>query len=632
MLATSFHVHIIARMDIADLKLEPPKRLAHLPLVMEVIRQTGIPDIIDAACGTDRRMKASHGECVCVILAGVFAGEHGLWRLQDRLDVFDMATVMQDAGFDLAAFHDVRLGRCLDALYRSGPDRILSEVALRTIAAHDLDVDFLSFDTTTLSFYGAYEHELDPGWSPEADEQLALDEVPERRTRHSDLISGDGREAPRVVRGYAKNRRHDLKQILYGSVVTRDGGVPLYGRAMDGNASDVTAATDFLNTLRRDLPDPHQRCLVADSKGWSPTVLDQVRDHRLRLLSRLPRTTTLSATCLDDFAVDQADCLLRRYHKHRRRWQWIAYQGQDATYTYRRKRREIGADGSDQLVEEEVALPVRVVTCFSSELYRQKIETLATIRTREQGKHAAIRRRIERRTYRCAADAQAAADRLEQKQPWTAWTLRATVRSEQVTAKRARRGRPRRDDPAPAVTTVYRLQVHIAVAEEALIDRRLRRAATYTLIRNRLPDWDLTDEAMVRAYGDQWRVEHGFSWLKSHAAINPMFLETDHRIEALCLIYHLALVVQTIVQRNVRRGLGRNGWTLPYHRNKPSDRITARFTFELFRNVTSLVVSAEDQVDKRVFGDDDHTRRACLAIGANPNAYRPVLHEKEMRR
>jgi len=124
-------------MDLDDLKLDPPKRLAHLPLVMDFIRQTGVPDIIDAACGIDRRMKASHGECVCVILAGVFAGEHGLWRLQDRLDVFDMATVMQDPGFGLEEFHDVRLGRCLDALYRGGPDRILSEVSVFSLAQPD---------------------------------------------------------------------------------------------------------------------------------------------------------------------------------------------------------------------------------------------------------------------------------------------------------------------------------------------------------------------------------------------------------------------------------------------------------------------------------------------------------------
>ena len=622
---------IIARMPLHDIDLSPPKRLAHLPLIMDVLRRAGVMDIIDSACGTDPRMKSSHGECVAVIIAGIFAGEHGLWRLQDRLDVFDMATVMQDAGFDLAEFHDVRLGRSLDAMYRAGPDKILTELAVRTIAAHDLDTDFLSFDTTSLSFFGAYEHEMDPGWSPESEESADVASVPARRPRHSDLISGDGREAPRVVRGYAKNHRHDLKQILYGSVVTRDGGVPLYGRAMDGNTTDVSAAAAFLNTLRRDLPDPGQRCLVADSKGWTPLVLDQVRDHRLRLLSRLPRTTTLSRECLDAFDTQQAPCLLRRHHPRRRQWSWVAYQGSDAEYTYRRERRETDADGQEQRIREDVVLPVRVVTCFSSTLYRQKLETLAKIRERERRAHGSMVRKFQRRRFRCAADAQSEADRINTSgQPWIAWTVTVSVTAETITAKRARRGRPRKDDAPPAETTVYRLAADITAADDAATDHRLRRAATYTLVRNRLRGWDISDEAMVAAYTDQWRVEHGFAWLKSQAAINPMFLESDHRIESLCLIYHIALMVQTLIQRNVRRGLKRRGWKLPYHRNKPSANITARFTFELFRNITTQVISDGNQADKRLVGDDEHTRKAGIALGISGRAYAPVLHEREI--
>ena len=622
---------MLKRMDLRDLDLHPPKRLAHLPLIMDMIRRIGVIDVIDSACGTDPRMKSSHGECVAVILAGVFAGEHGLWRLQDRLDVFDMATVMQDAGFDLAEFHDVRLGRMLDAVYRAGPDKIITEMALRTIRTHDLSTDFVSFDTTTLSFYGAYEHEVDPDWSPEDSDSMDVAAIPDRRPRHSDAISGDGREAPRVVRGYAKNHRHDLKQILYGSVVTRDGGVPLYGRAMDGNTSDVAAATEFLNTLRRNLPDPGQRCFVADSKGWTPTVLEQVRDHRLRLLSRLPRTTALSRTCLDGFDQESACCLLRRHHPRRRRWSWVAYQGRDAEYTYRRKRRESTADGGERIVQEDVVLPVRVVTCFSSTLYRQKLETLAGVRERERRSHATTVRRIQKRTFRCAADAQQEADRLNDAgQPWIAWTLSATVVTETVSAKRPRRGRPRREDPPPETTTIYRLRVTVDPADDVAIDRRVRRAATYTLIRNRLPGWDLDDQDMVAAYADQWRVEHGFAWLKSQAAINPMFLENDHRIEALCLIYHIALMIQTLVHRNIRRGLRKRSWKLPYHRNKPSDRITARFTFELFRNITTQAISDGKEVDKRLFGDDEHTRRARTALGISSTAYTPVIHEREI--
>ena len=165
-------------MSLRNIELDPPKRLAHLPLVMGVIRSTSAIDIIDAACGIDRRMKSSHGACVALILAGIFAGEHGLWRLQDRLDVYDMATVMRDRGIDLAEFHDVRLGRALDAVYRAGPDRIVTGLALKMIEAHKVETDYLHFDTTTLTFYGAYEHEVDPLWSPEHEECADVENVP----------------------------------------------------------------------------------------------------------------------------------------------------------------------------------------------------------------------------------------------------------------------------------------------------------------------------------------------------------------------------------------------------------------------------------------------------------------------
>jgi len=246
---------------------------------------------------------------------------------------------------------------------------------------------------------------------------------------------------------------------------------------------------------------------------------------------------------------------------------------------------------------------------------------LAKIRERERRAHAAAIRRIQRRTFRCAADAQSEADRINTAgQPWIAWTITTSVTAETVTEKRAKRGRPRKDEEPPPTTTVYRLVVDIAPADDADVDRGLRRAATYTLVRNRLPGWRIDDEAMVAAYTDQWRVEHGFAWLKSQAAINPMFLETDHRIESLCLIYHIALMVQTLVQRNIRRGLKERGWKLPYHRNKPSDKITARFAFELFRNISTMTISDGRQVEKRLFGDDEHTRKArvCSASATTP--------------
>ena len=573
-------------MNLDQLTLDPPKRLAHLPLVMNVVRRSCIADIIDEACGVDSRQKVSHGECVAMIIAGVFAGEHGMWRLRDRLDVFDMATVMQDPGINLDEYHDVRLGRALDALYDAGPDRIHSAIALHAIDAWQLQRRYLHVDTTTLSFYGAYEADLEEEWMPEINGLGPVSSLPEFRPKTNadasdpryDPKNGDGRESPLVVRGYAKNKRHDLKQILYGSVVTRDGGVPLYARVMDGNTSDITAATEFLDQLRSSMTSEPDSCFVVDSKGWNASVLQQVHEHRLRLLSRLPRSTKLAGALLDQFDIDSAPCLLKKYSNKRGHWSWVAYQGMDADYQFSY------TDANDKRVTIE--LPVRAMVCYSSELFRQKAKTLKSVADREAKSCDKKVRSLTRKRWHCQPDAQRAADELLRRQPFMTRTLIPTVIEESIPGKR-RRGRPRTDDPKPVDMIQYRLDIRVEDADDQATELRLKRAATYVLIRNRLKGWHLDDLDMVAAYGEQWRVEHGFAWLKSEAAINPVFLESPRRIEALGLVYHIALIIHTLIQRGIRSGLKERGWALPYHRNKPSDKITAKFLYELFRHVST---------------------------------------------
>jgi len=59
----------------------------------------------------------------------------------------------------LAPAHADDLAKALDDLHRFGLDRLMSGLALEAIRQHGLDTRFLHFDTTTLSFYSAYERE-----------------------------------------------------------------------------------------------------------------------------------------------------------------------------------------------------------------------------------------------------------------------------------------------------------------------------------------------------------------------------------------------------------------------------------------------------------------------------------------
>lgn len=613
--------------------LHAPKRIGHLGLIADVLQSSGFLEVIDALCGVDQRMKVSHGECAQMVLLGVFAGEHGLWRLTERLDPYDMATVTGDAGIDLREFHDVRLGRMLDAVYDAGPERLLSALSLQVVRRAQVDIGTLHFDTTTLSVYGAYEEDLDDAWTPELEAVLNPAAVPQRVPRTERNPDGDDRAAPVVTYGYAKNHRHDLKQILFGLVVAGDGGIPLYGRAMDGCASDITAAAEFLDHLQTQIPDPQGQVFVADSKGWAPPSLECVRQHRLRLLSRLPRSTTLAGVVVGQLNLEGASCLLKRHHPQRGRWSWIAYQGCDADYTYTVEEPLLDAAGAPRCDAQGVALtrvaqhtmPVRAVACYSSELYRQKAETLGAIHRREIPRAGTLVARLMRRSWSCAADAQAELERLLAKQPFITKHLTGTIERREIPRRRARRGRPLQGETPPEPDICYGWKIVITDTDHAEQAQRLRRAATYVLIRNRLSTWQMSDEDMVATYGKQWRVEHAFSWLKSGAAINPIFLESPRRIQALCFLYCVALMMHALLQRNIRKHLKQQKIGLPYHRNKPSDNITARFTYELFRNVSSQIVEINGQPEKRIHGLDQWTAIALAGISASSRAYKPVM-------
>jgi len=574
-----------------DITLEVPERLGHLPLVMDVLRRTGTLDVIDHAIREDRRSKVSTSECVAVILCAVFVGEHGLWRLRERLSPYDMQTIMQDAGFDLTEFPEERLGKALDDLHAFGLDKLMTAIALQVIEQFRLDTSFLHFDTTTLSFYGAYESE--------------------------DLWAMMGKviPPPKVTHGYSKARRPDLKQVLFGSLVTRDHGVPVWGKAMDGNAADSIAAAAFFEEIRKLVADPRDVCCVADCKGWCARVLDVVWSQGMRLLSRLPGNTILHRAIMKRRFVPQERIELPPKTKGQDP-DWYEIQGWDETEV-------IVVPGPDDQ-DQEIEIPCRAVRVFSSALLRTKQQTLE--RTREKEQRQAIKRLREwhGRAYACRRDAERALERHRRQHGWTTLDVIGTV--EQVDGPmRRRRGRPRKHPEPDLPVNHFRVSYRTKPARRSSIATRLRKQSCFVLIRTRNDGWDFSDEEMVRAYKDQYHVEHGFAWLKSRAAINPMYVELPRRVATLCFLYCIGLMVWNLIQRTVRKYLKEHKLGLPYHRNKPSDRITTRFLFELFPKVQSLVVQLPGgRAEKKILGGDQWTKLACKALGCRADAFKAV--------
>ena len=87
------------------------------------------------------------------------------------------------------------------------------------------------------------------------------------------------------------------------------------------------------------------------------------------------------------------------------------------------------------------------------------------------------------------------------------------------------------------------------------VDEDARSDGTFPLLTNT----DLVPAQILEAYKAQPRLEKRFAQLKSVEGVTPMWLKSATRIEALLFLDFLALLVQALLEREVRQGMAAAG-------------------------------------------------------------------------
>ena len=132
--------------------LSQPKRLFHLPVIMDVIRRMKLLDIIKKMVKDDPRSIVDTSDCVAVMLCAIFSGAHDLYRVRERLSRFDMMTIMQNNQFNIENFPEERLAKALDDIWEIGPDRLITAIAVQLIEAFSIETDYFHFFYTTSQY------------------------------------------------------------------------------------------------------------------------------------------------------------------------------------------------------------------------------------------------------------------------------------------------------------------------------------------------------------------------------------------------------------------------------------------------------------------------------------------------
>src|SRR5262249_22746876 len=110
-------------------------------------------------------------------------------------------------------------------------------------------------------------------------------------------------------------------------------------------------------------------------------------------------------------------------------------------------------------------------------------------------------------------------------------------------------------------------------------------------------------------------------WAKHPAAMAPIFLETPARMAALGCVYLIALLVDTLVERQVRTALVERGETLP-DRPAPSQRPTARTVFYLMRHIAVVTLPWARRSSRQVTTLNAHQLHVIRLLG-----YEPMIDE-----
>ena len=485
------------------------ERLGPLPIVNCFLDRIGLEGVLDKYVPThDRRVGFPYARGLGVLLRSFIVEREPIYRQQETVRSF--APAMYGLGPDsVDKIGDDRIGRALDRLFDADRAAILTETVVAVGKRFGLRFEELHNDTTTIRFCGQY--------------RLARG----RRIR--------GRRAPYITYGYSKDHRPDLKQLLFALTTSADGGVPVQFRSEDGSTNDSTTHIDTWEAIRQVAGKP-EFLYVADSKLCTRENMDYIDRRRGRFVTVLPRSRLEDAefrkwiqtnTPAWEKVWDRPNP--RRKGGPRDRWYVcrapiLSREGWPVTWIFS----PLLGLRQEQGRRERIAAAIEELTDLNTRLANPKTRIRKAAEVDKRVEKILGRRRVGRYLK-----------------------VRRKAREEHR-FRQMRSGRPGPETPYRRLTRRrWELQW---VEDKDSVEYDRKSDGMYPLLCN---DSAMTPAQVLEAHKGQPTIEKRFEQTKTVHEIAPVFLKNEGRIEALFFLYFLGLLVQALIERELRIAMKR---------------------------------------------------------------------------
>jgi transposase len=548
-----------------------------LPLLNRIVERMQLQRILSEHLPRDdSRTELPTVTALLVLFANLLMAREPVYGVSEWAALFppDLLGLREQ---DLSRLHDDRFGRSLDRMFEGiGPTLIMAAVR-HVIQEFAISLDELHNDSTTVSFYGAYD---DAGQESEQ----------------------RGQPTHAITWGHSKARRPDLKQLLYILTVTSDGNVPIYFATDSGNTVDDGTHIGTWDLLY-ELIGHADFLYVADCKLASSENLRHIATRGGRFVTVLPRGRA------EDVAFRQRLRAEPSVLKWTRLYALTNGQGHIVDELFVCGDDYVHSDGyrllwyrSTRKAEQDKSRRAQTI--------QKTTDTLSDLRERLQGPRTRFRERskVEQALAEILAEAEA-----------SSWLLVKIEEQEEETFRQATRGRPS-EQTQYLKETRLRFALTWKLNVEAISEAE-REDGVFPLVTN---DRKLSATEVLRAYKRQPLLEKRFSQFKTDFAVAPVFLKNVSRIQGLLAAYFFALLMQTLLERELRQAMARAGEAaLPlYPEARPCARPTTHRLIEVFSSIQRHEVRVGEGEPQVMVTKLTKTQRSIVRLlGLNPRTY-----------
>ncbi len=412
---------------------------------------------------------------------------------------------------DMPYLRDDTIGRALDRLFDADRGSLLTEIVARLPDRFGVNFNEIHNDTTTIRFAGQY--------FPATGRSLR------------------GKKAPWITYGFSKDHRPDLKQLVFLLSTSEDGCVPIQFRCENGNTNDVSTHLATWYAIQK-ATGRSDFLYVADCKLCDRETMKEIDAKKGRFITVIPRSRgedSFFRKKIQDFEVPWTTV-----------WDRPNPRG-------KYKRRDVWKVWRDDIPSRE-AWPVTWVYGSLLAAHHDRLRHEHIQKVQEELRDLQKRLLSKRRMRRTKADIWVLVKVLLARYQVAEYLKVRLDPDPEYRYRQIGRGRPGPETRyRRTIKRRWRLTWEL---DQKKIDYDAKSDGMYPLLSN---DRNLTPRQVLEAHKRQPLLEKRFEQLKNVHEIAPVFLKNEGRIEAFFTLYFLALLVQALIERDLRAAMKQEG-------------------------------------------------------------------------